>query len=88
MLGINGSVISDFFFQSVGLISYFIPITIIFSAINIFFKKTPSIIVNNIFLLANGSMPIGNGDTILTLWPNKTSSALEFYISKPDAMAR
>jgi len=50
-LGINGSIISDFFFQSVGLISYFIPITIIFSAINIFFKKTPSIIVNNIFLV-------------------------------------
>ncbi len=51
ILGINGSIISDFFFQSVGLISYFIPITIIFSAINIFFKKTPSIIVNNIFLV-------------------------------------
>ena len=51
LLGINGSIISDFFFQSVGLISYFIPITIIFSAINIFFKKTPSIIVNNIFLI-------------------------------------
>ncbi len=50
-LGINGSIISDFFFQSVGLISYFIPITIIFSAINIFFRKTPSIIVNNIFLI-------------------------------------
>ena len=51
LLGFNGSIISDFFFQSVGLISYFIPITIIFSAINIFFKKTPSIIVNNIFLI-------------------------------------
>ncbi len=51
LLGKNGSIISDFFFQSVGLISYFIPITIIFSAINIFFKKTPSIIVNNIFLV-------------------------------------
>ncbi len=51
LLGINGSIISDFFFQSVGLISYFIPITIIFSAINIFFKKTPNIIVNNIFLV-------------------------------------
>ena len=51
LLGINGSIISDFFFQSVGLISYFIPITIIFSAINIFFKKTPTIIVNNIFLV-------------------------------------
>ena len=51
LLGINGSIISDFFFQSVGLISYFIPITIIFSSINIFFKKTPGIIVNNIFLV-------------------------------------
>jgi hypothetical protein len=36
---------------------------------------------------ANGSMPIGNGDSVLTLWPNKTSSALEFYIAKTDAMA-
>ena len=51
LLGINGSIISDFFFQSIGLISYFIPITIIFSAINIFFKKTPGIILNNIFLV-------------------------------------
>ena len=51
LLGINGSIISDFFFQSIGLISYFIPVTIIFSAINIFFKKTPSIILNNIFLV-------------------------------------
>ena len=51
LLGINGSIISDFFFQSVGLISYFIPITIIFSAINIFLKKKPSIIINNIFLV-------------------------------------
>ena len=38
-LGFRGSYISDLFFQSVGLISYLIPITYIFTGINIFKKK-------------------------------------------------
>ena len=35
MLGLRGSVVSDFLFQSIGLISYFIPFTLFFSGVNI-----------------------------------------------------
>merc|ERR1711991_472975 len=38
-LGFRGSYISDLFLQSVGLIAYLIPITNIFTGINIFRKK-------------------------------------------------
>jgi len=52
LLGINGSIISDFFFQSVGLISYFIPIIIFLNIVYIFFKThsmilLPFLILNN-----------------------------------------
>ena len=39
LLGFQGSYISDLFLQSLGLISYLIPITFIFSGINIFKKR-------------------------------------------------
>ena len=35
LIGYQGSFISDLFFQSVGLIAYLIPITLIFTGINI-----------------------------------------------------
>ena len=35
LLGFQGSYISDLFFQSIGLISYLIPLTLIFTGINI-----------------------------------------------------
>ena len=38
-LGFNGSLISDFFFQSIGLISYLFSITLILTGINIFIGK-------------------------------------------------
>ena len=38
-LGFRGSYISDLFFQSVGLIAFLIPITLMITGINIFKKK-------------------------------------------------
>ena len=39
ILGINGSIGADFLLQSIGLISYFLPITFIFLSITVFYKK-------------------------------------------------
>ena len=49
MLGIRGSMISDFLFQSIGLISYLIPVTLFFSGINVFLSKKQLIIIDNLF---------------------------------------
>ena len=51
LLGIQGSYISDFFFQSVGLIAYLIPLTYIFTGINIFKKRKIFLIVKNSFFI-------------------------------------
>ena len=39
-LGYQGGYISDLFFQSIGIISYLIPLTFLITGINIFKKKT------------------------------------------------
>ena len=49
LLGFQGSYISDLFFQSIGLISYLIPITFIFTGVNIFKSKELFLIIENIF---------------------------------------
>ncbi len=49
ILGFRGSYISDFFFQSIGLISYLIPITLIFTGINISVSKDFLLLIENIF---------------------------------------
>jgi DNA segregation ATPase FtsK/SpoIIIE, S-DNA-T family len=49
LLGFQGSYVSDLFLQSIGLISYLIPITLIFSGINIFKSKDLFLIIENIF---------------------------------------
>ena len=48
-LGFQGSYISDLFFQSVGLISYLISLSLIFTGINIFRSKDIFLIIENIF---------------------------------------
>ena len=50
LIGIKGSILSDFFFQSIGLISFLIPLTFIFAGINIFFQKKIIIILESFFL--------------------------------------
>jgi len=51
ILGFQGSYISDLFFQSIGLISYFISFTVFFTGINLLRTKKFLIIIENIFYL-------------------------------------
>ena len=39
LLGFKGSLVSDFFFQSIGLIAYLVPISLIFTGVQIFRVK-------------------------------------------------
>ena len=48
-LGFNGSIVSDFFLQSIGLISFLLTATLFVTGINIFFKKELKIILQNFF---------------------------------------
>ncbi len=49
LLGFNGSVISDFLFQSMGLIVYLIPFTLFFSGLNILINKKYILFIDNLF---------------------------------------
>ncbi len=51
ILGYQGSVVSDLILQSIGLISYLVPITFFFSGINVFKKKEIYLIVENTFFI-------------------------------------
>ena len=50
-LGFHGSYASDLFFQSIGLISFLIPISIFFTGLNIFKTKKIIIIIDNLFYI-------------------------------------
>ena len=49
LLGFKGSIVSDFLFQSVGLISYLIPLTLFFSGVNILVNKMQIVFIDNLF---------------------------------------
>ncbi len=49
LLGFQGSYISDLFFQSVGIISYLMSVTLIFTGINISKSKDLFLVIENIF---------------------------------------
>jgi len=51
LLGFKGSYTSDLFYQSIGLISILVPITIFFTGFNVFIKKNFLIIIENIFFI-------------------------------------
>ena len=51
VLGYHGSVTSDFIFQSIGLIGYFLPITFIFTGLSIFRKKEILVVIENTFFV-------------------------------------
>ncbi len=51
LLGFQGSYISDLFFQSIGIISYLIPLTLIFTGINILKKKDIFLVIENVFFI-------------------------------------
>ena len=50
-LGFQGSFISDLFLQSIGLVAYLVPITLIITGINIFRTKEFFLIIENIFFV-------------------------------------
>ena len=56
ILSFQGSYTSDLFFQSIGLISYLIPFTLIFTGISVFKKKEFFIIIENIFYIVPYSL--------------------------------
>ncbi len=49
ILGFKGSLISDFFLQSIGLVSFLVSLTIFFTGINIIITKKTLIILENLF---------------------------------------
>ena len=51
MLGFQGSYVSDLFFQSIGFVSFLIPITFFFTGINIFRTKNLFIFIENTFFI-------------------------------------
>ena len=51
LLGFKGSYVSDLFFQSIGLVSFFISFTIFFTGVNLIKNKKFLIIIENIFYL-------------------------------------
>ena len=51
ILGYQGSWMSDLILQSIGLIAYLLPITYIFTGLNIFKKKEVLLIIENTFLI-------------------------------------
>ena len=51
ILGINGSITADFLLQSVGIVAYCLPISLIFLSFSIFFNKNLILIVNCLFYI-------------------------------------
>ena len=51
ILGFKGSVISDFFLQSIGLVSFLFAISIFFTGTNVIIKKKPLVILENFFFI-------------------------------------
>ena len=51
LFGKQGSYTSDLFFQSLGLISLLIPLTVFFTGINIFINKKTLILIENLFFI-------------------------------------
>ena len=49
ILGFQGSYISDLFFQSIGVVSYLVSITLIVTGVNIFISKDLFLVIENIF---------------------------------------
>ena len=51
LLGFKGSFMADLFFQSIGLIAYLIPFTLILTGVNIFITKEFFLIIENMFFV-------------------------------------
>ncbi len=69
ILGFQGSYVSDLFFQSIGFIAFLIPITYIFTGINIFRKKGFFLLIQNSFYIILYLLP---GSLLFTLFYKDT----------------
>ena len=49
IFGAKGSYVSDFLFQSFGIISFLIPLTLLFSGVRMFVSKNLTILISNLF---------------------------------------
>ena len=67
-LGVRGSIGADFLLQSIGLVSYFLPITLIFLSISIIYQKRLTQIINSLFYLVCYSV---TGTIFLTQFYNE-----------------
>ncbi len=56
LLGFQGSFTADIFFQSIGIVSYLLTISFIFTGINIFIKKDLLLIIKNTFFIISYSL--------------------------------
>ena len=86
ILGFQGSYISDLFIQSFGLIAYLIPITYIFTGINIFKKKEIFLLIENTFFIVlytlTGSLFLSfYYKTTFTLFINGNGGFIGNYLS-------
>ncbi len=75
LIGFRGSYISDLFFQSLGIISYLIPITLFCTGIFVFKKKKLLLIIENIFYIIPYSL---TGSLFLSFF---YFNAFELYIN-------
>ena len=67
-LGVRGSIGADFLLQSIGLVSYFLPITLIFLSISILYQKRLTQIINSLFYVVCYSV---TGTIFLTQFYNE-----------------
>ena len=86
ILGFQGSYVSDLFFQSIGFISYLIPITFFFTGINIFRTKDFFLLIENTFFvilyLMFGSLYFSLFyDATFTLYINGNGGFIGNYLS-------
>ena len=86
ILGFQGSYVSDLFFQSIGFISYLIPITFFFTGINIFRTKDFFLLIENTFFvilyLIFGSLYFSLFyDATFTLYINGNGGFIGNYLS-------
>ena len=51
LLGFRGSLVADIFFQSIGIISFLIPFSLLFTGVSITINKKFIIIIENIFFI-------------------------------------
>tara|TARA_E500000178_G_scaffold333904_1_gene369300 strand:+ start:22 stop:2142 length:2121 start_codon:yes stop_codon:yes gene_type:complete len=87
ILGFRGSYVSDLFFQSIGLISYLLSLTLIFTGLNIALSKDLFLIIENIFysvlyLILGSSFFNHFYDSTFILFINGNGGFVGYYLNE------